>query len=498
MNHCSRRRPARFAVAAALLLAPAAGVPARGSPADSPAALLDAARAAVEAGQVRKTDLAGAGNAPFSETPPGGALLVGFDVSLGRAPMNTEAVYGLKPLYLTDRGVIVTQGYGPFPDGGAAAREFRSRLTRVLRVKARPGYSVGAVTLCTGSAGVSGFSLTYLRIAGDKLDPDDSYAGEWVGGRAGTQTVVGTAGAPAVGVFGHAGDQPVTALGLIVAEPVTRAAALVGGGAEGLPPAVAIGALAAPILLVGLVVLWRKKSGSGSDAPDPPERPAALSRAPSTRDSESEHRLGASRASVLNGRAGASAGTVSGRRHAFRAVRRGFWGGSDLYRVYVFDQDLAFIKLGRPVQPRQVNNGQVAAVAMGGLLGGLLYAAATSGRSSSDQQDTTLDRRQAILDGAVEEDLRRYAAEERGCFLAQFGDLRDLVIEAPGWGSGLDANQTPVLLRFRHARRGKMTFAPSSVEDAVAVYEELPRVYGDAVMRKVTWDPISVRFTRCG
>ena len=86
-------------------------------------------------------------------------------------------------------------------------------------------------------------------------------------------------------------------------------------------------------------------------------------------------------------------------------------------------------------------------------------------------------------------------AEERGCFVASFGDLSDVVIQAPGWGDGLDKKQTPVLLRFRHARRGKMTFVPSSVGDAVTVYEELFRIYGDAVTRKVSWDPVSVRFT---
>ena len=51
---------------------------------------------------------------------------------------------------------------------------------RSLRVSAGPGYAVGAMKLRT-SIGINGMSLTFMRIKGERLDPQQSYASAWIG-----------------------------------------------------------------------------------------------------------------------------------------------------------------------------------------------------------------------------------------------------------------------------------------------------------------------------
>src|SRR5436305_4476067 len=145
--------------AAALLLAGSA------TAADAPAPLFDSTHAAVTDGRVEKSRLlgVGGGSESFRETPHGGAVLVGFDVSLGKW-LSTELVYGVEPLYLTSLGVTVsTKSYGIFPRNlppAPLARDVKPRLTRVVRVKAKPGYAVGGLTVRSGLL-MDGVSVTF-------------------------------------------------------------------------------------------------------------------------------------------------------------------------------------------------------------------------------------------------------------------------------------------------------------------------------------------------
>jgi hypothetical protein len=218
------RRPALLAATTALLLAPAAVA------ADGPTALFDVVRAAVTRGEVEKTRLLGSWEKDaFRETPHGGALLVGFDVSLGKWVGNAEYVYGLEPLYLTSQGVVVsTKSYGVFPSNlppGPRGRELKPKLTRVVRVKAKPGYAVGGLTVRSGLL-MDGLSVTFNRIKGQGLDREQSYDSDWVGSRGGSEASLTTIGDAAVGVFGALRDYQLTAIGLItVPEPAVEAAA---------------------------------------------------------------------------------------------------------------------------------------------------------------------------------------------------------------------------------------------------------------------------------
>jgi hypothetical protein len=87
-----------------------------------------------------------------------------------------------------------------------------------VRVLAKPGYAVGGITLRTG-LNIDGMSVTFMRISGRALDPNQSYVSEWLGGRTGgTQKSVSGDGAPVVGVFGNQDANHIYSLGLVLAD----------------------------------------------------------------------------------------------------------------------------------------------------------------------------------------------------------------------------------------------------------------------------------------
>ena len=86
--------------------------------------------------------------------------------------MNIDVVRTLRPIYRV----------------GAAAdtmgETFGSAAEQTVRAVAKPGYAVGGVTAKTG-LGVNGFSITFMKIAKDKLDPADRYESDWIGDKTG-------------------------------------------------------------------------------------------------------------------------------------------------------------------------------------------------------------------------------------------------------------------------------------------------------------------------
>jgi hypothetical protein len=73
-------------------------------------------------------------------------------------------------------------------------------MERAVRAVAKPGYAVGAMTVKSDKE-VSGFSLTFMRVKGGKLDPTDAYESEWIGGAGATKTLLGGDGSPVIGLF---------------------------------------------------------------------------------------------------------------------------------------------------------------------------------------------------------------------------------------------------------------------------------------------------------
>jgi hypothetical protein len=137
-----------------------------------------------------------------TDTAPAGAILVGLEVGL--APFFDYNIVGtLKPIYRKGKTDSTGQHYGMDEKNG------------VVKLLAKPGYAVGAITAKTG-LGIDGVSVTFMKIDGDRLDPSDAYESAWVGGMGGggPRKVTGE-GAPATGLIVREGRERVSAVGLV-------------------------------------------------------------------------------------------------------------------------------------------------------------------------------------------------------------------------------------------------------------------------------------------
>jgi hypothetical protein len=97
---------------AAVVLAVLGGSAVAAEADEEPDSLCAAARTAVANGQVEQTRMLGFSivTTAFHEVPPEGAVLVGFDLGLGRYRHDLEAVYAVRPIYLTAQGDKVSPG----------------------------------------------------------------------------------------------------------------------------------------------------------------------------------------------------------------------------------------------------------------------------------------------------------------------------------------------------------------------------------------------------
>lgn len=127
--------------------------------------------------------------AEFKEPAPKGGLLVGFEVGYGQFAAD-RIVWGVRPIYRADG-----------KDYFGAARGKGSAGTTTL--KAKPGYAVAGLKV-KSRHWVEGFSVVYMKVDGDRLDPNDSYESAWVGwdGDAGVKTLGGSE-KPVVGLIGR-------------------------------------------------------------------------------------------------------------------------------------------------------------------------------------------------------------------------------------------------------------------------------------------------------
>jgi hypothetical protein len=130
----------------------------------------------------------GAFDPPFRDEAPEGGILVGFEAGYGSFAGHT-VINALEPIYRTPRGEFSSQRYG-------------KNQKRDAVVTAKPGYAVGALTARTGLL-VNGIKMHFMRVTGGKLNPNDSYQSEWIGGTTGgADGILGGEGALIVGVIG--------------------------------------------------------------------------------------------------------------------------------------------------------------------------------------------------------------------------------------------------------------------------------------------------------
>ena len=144
----------------------------------------------------------GAFDPQFKDQAPDGGLLIGLEVGLGKFGAN-DVIKAVRPLYINAKGEEVT------------GTPYGKNFSRPAMVKAKPGYAVGGLTVNAG-LGIDGFTATFMRINGAKLDPKDAYQSEYIGGKGGGRTLLGGDGTPVVGIVGKANQNDCTGIGLLL------------------------------------------------------------------------------------------------------------------------------------------------------------------------------------------------------------------------------------------------------------------------------------------
>jgi hypothetical protein len=149
-----------------------------------------------------KTNIVGFPFAPeFEEVPAEGALLIGFEAGLGKFGAN-DVIHSIRAIYRNDKGELFGDVHGKPTD-------------RMVTVKAKPGYAVGALRLNTHLL-VDGMGITFMRIEGKFLDADHSYREKIASiDENGTEPSLG-GGALVVGICGKADANVCNAFGLVL------------------------------------------------------------------------------------------------------------------------------------------------------------------------------------------------------------------------------------------------------------------------------------------
>jgi hypothetical protein len=227
MRALTRRCNKRGSAIAGLLLLVGSGTVAAADQKEEGNAIYTAAENAVSRRLVEKTRMIGFSieKSRFSEMPPEGAVLVGFDLGIGRF-MDIDSIYAIRAVYRSADGEASYTEHGLFKDRHATGKRIiKSKVLRTERVRARPGYAIGGLTIRSG-LNINGLSVTFMHINGTTLEPRQSYESDWIGDRTGgSEARISGDGAPVVGVFGNKDQDHVMALGLIYIREARKAAA---------------------------------------------------------------------------------------------------------------------------------------------------------------------------------------------------------------------------------------------------------------------------------
>jgi len=149
----------------------------------------------------------GGADREFREAGSDGALLVGLEVGVGRF-LNNAVVVSVRPIFRAGDKETLGEWHGPTEKG----------VKEVIKVVAKPGYAVAGISVRTG-LGMDGLSLTFRKVVDGKLDPNDSYESDWVGGMGGRGSVKIGDGTPVIGLIGKARADTVSGLGLLYPAP---------------------------------------------------------------------------------------------------------------------------------------------------------------------------------------------------------------------------------------------------------------------------------------
>lgn len=146
-----------------------------------------------------------------------GAVLVGFEMGIGKHLSGREAVFAIRPIFQTSQGDKVMENQGLFANEmNAKQKPLGGGATRTVRLRAKYGYAVGAIHM-RSTVSIHGMALTFQRIDGTALQVNDSEDSEWVGDKTtGRLETISTDGRLPIGVIGNRDETRVLAVGLIL------------------------------------------------------------------------------------------------------------------------------------------------------------------------------------------------------------------------------------------------------------------------------------------
>lgn len=121
----------------------------------------------------------------WTDIPEQGGILTGLDI-------------GLNP---NDGSLITVQAYYTTQRGEVAGKLFGVATPVATKLRAKPGYAIGAMTMREGY-GIGGIVVKFMQMQGDTLNPAQSYDSEYVGGRLGDNEDLDVSGEPIVGIHG--------------------------------------------------------------------------------------------------------------------------------------------------------------------------------------------------------------------------------------------------------------------------------------------------------
>ncbi len=146
----------------------------------------------------------GPGGGPFEVVPTKPSLLVGFDYTTSTFYGGHLTVKSIRPIFRSSEGESVGEWHG-LPHGQAS------------RIKAKDEYVVAGIIAKSGHR-VDRVRVIFMRVEGGRLNPDDTYRSEWIGGLGGGgKTQYAGTGDPIVGIYGRKGHD-LDAVGFIQVE----------------------------------------------------------------------------------------------------------------------------------------------------------------------------------------------------------------------------------------------------------------------------------------
>jgi hypothetical protein len=143
----------------------------------------------------------GAFDPVFKEAGPDGSLLVGLELGLQKF-FDNDVVRAFRPVFRKGGKDTFGEQHG-------------TDTSRVVKVIAKPGYAIGAITVKAGLT-VDGLSITFMKVRDGRLDPSDKYESDWIGGYGGggPDKLAGD-GTPIIGIVGKSNNKDATGLGLL-------------------------------------------------------------------------------------------------------------------------------------------------------------------------------------------------------------------------------------------------------------------------------------------